>query len=283
MKMKKTILVIGLIVIMLGTGILGGCYRLSEDNGNLTTTTFDFTDFTAIEIENHFELEITYAETYSITISGAEKVLDRLEVNKSGDTLKVGLNDRVLFWFWNSSPKAVITLPDLRRLDVSGASHGFVSGFKSAHDFAMELSGASNLDIDMETADFRAKISGASDADFTLIAGNFAAEASGASTLNGNVDAAGTDIELSGASHARLTGSGGDLKLYASGASNAKLSGYPVNNADVNLSGASHADIEVSGKLDLTLSGASNLDYYGEPSLGKTEISGASDLNHKTQ
>ncbi len=281
--MKKTILVIGLIAIMLSVGLIGGCYRGSEANGKVTTKTFDYKDFTAIEVENNFDLEITYAETFSITVSGSDRSMDHLEVSKSGDVLKVGKKGWGWSWFWESTPKAVITLPDLHRLDVSGASWGEVRGFKSGNNFALRLSGASTINLDMETGDFEARVSGASDLDINMKAGTLDTEISGASKLTGNIDTGNSRIELSGASDVRLTGSGSDLRLECSGASGAKLIGYPVTNADVNLSGASDADIDVSGNLDVTVSGASTLNYYGSPDLGRTDITGASDLNHKTR
>jgi hypothetical protein len=281
MKMKKLLLVIGLIVIMLGTGLLGGCYRGSDDNGKTSTKTFDYKDFTAIEVENDFEVEITYAETYSISISGTGRAMDRLDVSKSGDTLKIGTSGWQWFWFWHSSPKAVITLPDLRRLDLSGASSGTVSGFKTSKDFNLDLSGAGSLDVDMETGDFNADVSGASDLNLDLKAVSFSGQASGASNIKGSLETGRTEIRLTGASDSRLKGSGSDLVMHCSGASGAKLADFTVATAEVTLSGASGADIDATDKLDVDISGASTLNYYGNPVLGKTEISGASDLNHK--
>lgn len=280
--MKKLVLLTSLVIIILSAGLFGGCYRGTEANGKVETRTFDYSDFTAIEVEDAFDVEITYAETYSITVSGAERVMDRLEVSKTGDTLKIELGGWEWFWFWNSSPKAVITLPDLRRLDMGGASEGFVRGFNSTNDFALEVNGASNLEIDMETSGFESKVSGASELDIDLKASSFEIKVSGASTLKGDLETGSTKIELSGASNARLAGSGGDLTLACSGASDANLMNFPVGDADVNLSGASDADVDVSGNLDVTVSGASNLDYYGNPVLGRTDISGSSDINHHT-
>ena len=281
--MKKIIMVIGLIVIMLGAGLLGGCYRGTEDNGKVSSSTFDYKDFSAIEVQNDFDLEITYGESYSINISGSERIMGRIDVTKSGDTLKISQHGWQWFGFWNSSPKAVITLPDLRRLDVSGASSGTVRGFKSDKDFALKLSGASDLDIVMETGDFNTDISGASGLVMNLKSASFDGEASGASNIKGSLETGRTDLRLTGASDAKITGSGDDMHLNASGASGAKLTGFSVTSAVVNLSGASDGDVSVSDKLDLDISGASTLNYYGSPVIGKTEISGASDLNHKTK
>jgi hypothetical protein len=281
-KMKKTILTVGLIIIVLASGLLSGCYRATHDDGSLTTKTFDYTEFTAIEIGDAFRVDISRADAYSITVSGTEREMSRLEVTRTGDTLKIQLKNWQWPWFWHSSPRAVITLPDLRRLSVGGASSGSVSGFRSSNDFSLQLTGASDLNINIETGGFTARVSGASDLKTDVKSSSLDAEISGASNIRGNLTTGDGRMELSGASDVRLSGSGGDLKLICSGASTAKLTDFPVTGADVNLSGASDTDIKVSGRLDLNISGASTLNYYGQPSLGKTEVSGSSDLNHKT-
>jgi hypothetical protein len=283
MKMKKILLVIGLIVVMLGVSLVGGCYRGTDVNGKVNSKTFDYKDFTAIEVQDAFEVEITYGATWSINITGPERTMKRLDVTKSGDTLKVGLEGWEWFGFMNSSPKAVITLPDLRRLDLSGASEGSVSGFKNDKDFSLRLSGASRLDVDMETGDFNADVSGASELKLDVKSVSFDGEASGASGIKGALETGKTDIRLTGASDAKLTGSGSDLRLNCSGASSAKLVDFKVAAAVVNLSGASDVTVDVHDDLDLDISGASTLNYYGNPVIGKTEISGSSDLNHKTK
>jgi hypothetical protein len=59
------------------------------------------------------------------------------------------------------------------------------------------------------------------------------------------------------------------------------LTDFPVNDADINLSGASRATINLDGKLDAELSGASNLEYIGDPTMGDINIAGASTINKK--
>jgi hypothetical protein len=66
--------------------------------------------------------------------------------------------------------------------------------------------------------------------------------------------------------------------IDASGASRLKLAGFRINNANIELSGASDADVFVNGTMDVDLSGTSGLDYLGQPSLGRTDISGGSSL-----
>ena len=148
--MKKSILIVCLIIIMT-VGLLLGCTRVSLDaeNGFTTTRNYDFTDFTSIEIGYAFELEVIPADTYSISINASESTFDRIEVTKSGDKLKIGI-DSLLFHSYRS-PRAKITMPEVKGLYISGASEGNVSGFSSSHDFELTLSGASELDTSTKT------------------------------------------------------------------------------------------------------------------------------------
>jgi hypothetical protein len=259
--MKNFLLAIALIAIMVTGVALTGCKKeLLTDRGPIVTKEYDITDFTGIKVGHAFELEVTPSDTYKISITASESVLDRVDVSKKGSVLDIDMN--AWFFSWHRSPKVVITMPSLQKLELSGASNANIQGFKSSNPLDLLITGASSLDIDMET-------------------GDFTAELSGASSFNGYLKTANSDLDLSGASHMKLEGGANDVILKASGASDVKLKDFPVTNADIDFSGASHGELDVSGRLDVELSGASSLDYYGNPTLGKIDISGASDIENK--
>jgi hypothetical protein len=256
--MKRTTLSIVLVLVVIIAVLSGGCIRkdISEEAGNTATREFDYTGFTRIEVGHAFKVDISRSDNYSISVTINENRADSLKVSKTGDTLKIGFKEPFLnIRSAHNRPQVTITLPYLRGLDISGAVEANVKGFKSSVAFTLDVSGASNLDIDMEAGDFKANISGASGA-------------------NGYLKARSTDIKLSGASHITIPGSGGDIIINASGASQAYLENYPVFNADIVLSGASISILNASGKLNADLSGASRLEYTGNPTLGRIDISG---------
>jgi len=78
-----------------------------------------------------------------------------------------------------------------------------------------------------------------------------------------------------------LDGSANDMVASVSGASRLNLDDFTVNNADVSFSGASSGTINLDGRLDADLSGASRLSYIGEPTMGTINTSGASTLSKK--
>jgi hypothetical protein len=260
--MKKLVISISLIALLFTLPLMTGCTRvdLSEKNGPLTTRAYDFTGFSGIDVSSAMKLELVYGPSYNVTITAGENLLKKIHVNVSGDTLKVGIDGWSVNWWWGqSTPVISVTMPKLNFLSLSGATSGTVTGFNSSDNLRTEISGASKLDVDIKTGSFYSNISGASN-------------------LNGRLTASATDLTLSGASGIDLTGFGGNIQLQGSGACSISFPYYVVDNADVNLSGASSARMDVRGKLDIILTGASTLKYAGYPTLGRTEISGASSL-----
>ena len=154
-------------------------------------------------------------------------------------------------------------MPKLYSLDSSGATHGAVSRFSSTDGLDIKVSGASSVKL------------------LAISAGDVSFKVSGASTVSGDIKAGDMDISISGASTVQLEGKARDVELEASGASHLNLAGLTVNNANAKLSGASDGTVNLNGRLEIELSGASKLEYIGEPFLREMDITGASTLKRK--
>jgi len=259
--MKKVILAV-LVAVVLSSLSLASCIGGTvTGSGNLKTETFNFTDFTKVEAESGFQVELTKSSTFSVEITADNNVLEYIEVDKSGDTLRIRPKRNRIYR--SATLRANITMPDLRSLDLSGATRGTVSGFSSTENLDIDVSGASSVELtDVSTGDVKFDISGAS-------------------KVTGDITAGDADFDISGASTLQLEGSAKDIIVEAGGASRVKLSGFTVNNANINLSGASSGTVNLDGRLDADLSGASKLSYIGEPTMGTINTSGASTLSKK--
>jgi hypothetical protein len=259
--MKRNICIVGLAILLISVVLLAGCGAVvTSTAGPANTKDYNFTDFNSIEIGYAFEMEVARADTYSVTINANERDFEHIKVSQTGDKLEIGA-DR-LFFRLGRAPRVIITMPELRELSMSGASEGRVMGFKSPVDFDLSLSGASELDMDMET-------------------GAFDCEISGPSEVRGTLTAANSHIELSGASQIELMGSGGNVRIELSGACQADLEDFAVNDANIRFTGASSGSLEINGRLDVSLTGASELRYSGNPILGDLEITGGSSLERR--
>jgi hypothetical protein len=112
-------------------------------------------------------------------------------------------------------------------------------------------------------------------------AGKTTAEISGASRVTGQIVAENTDIIVSGASRCELSGSAADVTYDVSGASQVINRDFQIKNADATVSGASKAAINPSGTLSVDMTGASTLEYYGNPTLKTVNVTGSSKLIHQ--
>ncbi len=242
--MKKAIIIAAAVVavsVIVTVLVLEGLPGRLVGSGNLETEEYAFTDFNAVEISSAFEFEIEQSNSYSIEVTADDNVMEYVRVSQDGQTLKIGL--RTATWFGPVTLKASVTMPELGGLEVSGASRGTVSGFSSTEDLAIKVSGASRVTGDITVGD--------------------------------------VDFDISGASSVELDGSANDITADVSGASSLKLDDFTVSNANVDLSGASSGTINLDGRLDADLSGASRLRYIGEPTMGTIDTSGASTISQK--
>ena len=291
-----------------------------EGSGNLETRQYEFSDFTRVDIGNAFDYEIKYSEDYDISITADDNLFEYILVTREGETLKIGL--KPFTHLWGTTVKADISMPWLYGLDASGATKGTVTGFTSDKNFDLSVSGASRLTLaDISTGDVSADIGGASRVDGELNSGDASFDISGASRvelegsagdteidasgasqielvqftvkdadislsgssdIRGSLEALNIRIDASGASGADLEGPAKDIIITASGASRLGMGSVPARNASISLSGASRAEVNLTGRLDVDLSGGSDLEYTGEPTLGNIEVSGGASVERKS-
>jgi len=259
-------------VLLLATFLFSGCQTIlvskngETETGETETRQYDFSEFTRMDISSAFSYEIKQSDTYSVSITANNNLFDDIKVVKEGQTLIVGREIPEVPWaIFNTDPglKAVITMPLLQSLDSSGATDGIVADFNSTENLDVTASGASTVEL------------------VKIAAGDVIFEVSGAGKVTGDIEAKNMELEVSGASTVQLKGSAGSIAADVSGASHLKLEDLKVENADVVLSGASNGTINLNGRLDADLSGASTLEYIGDPALGIMDITRASTLKKK--
>ncbi len=219
--------------------MVGDAGRVVTGSGNLVTLEQTNQNFSRVEFSHAFQADITQGESYSVVITIDDNLEQYLQISQTGDTLKVGFQPGLLS-LRNTTMRARITMPELTGVVGSGATQIRIDGFESGQDLRVNVSGASSL--------------------------------------RGNIDAGNLNAEVSGASRLELTGQGQDGRINVSGASQANLANFRMQNVDVQVSGASRAEVNASGRLDADASGASMVLYSGDPTMGRIQTSGASNV-----
>ena len=294
----KKLIILGTIITF-AAALLTGCSAVfhTTGTGQIIDKTYDFKDFTNIELSSSYQYDFRQADTYSVVISAPQSTLDRVDIRQSGNTLVVSMR---YIPFSSSNARITITLPQLNKLTVSGSCDGSATGFSSNNDLEIGVSGSSRLDADFKAAktginvssssnatgkltaaDTEIKVHNSSNLNMTMQTGNTTMEVSGSSTVRGSLDALDSAFTINNSSRCELTGSACNSTILATGSSNMISPGLILKSADVTLESSSHAGIFTNGAMSIDISGSSTLDYYGNPSIGKTNVNSSSRLNHK--
>lgn len=209
---------------------------------NFTTETRSVGDFSKIKVSSAFHVDVTYSKEESVTVEAPSNLHKYIELDVTSGTLNIEFASNTNISSYRSV-KIHIKTSKLNVFMISGAS-------------AITLNNSLN--------------------DQT-----FGIESSGAASFSGDVDVEKADIELSGAATIDLSGTATTADLDLSGASQLNDYDFNVDNLNVDLSGASSATITSLKSINGEVSGASSLNYKGDPSVKRLSTSGAASIRQR--
>ena len=223
--------------------------------------------FTAISVSSAIYLYLTQSNKNEVAVSATnDEIRDHIITEVVGGTLIIRLGDKGTWFSWrklgNYKTKAYVSIKDIDALTASGAS--------TVH-----------LINTIESPKMRIKLSGASDFKGNIKAGVLMYQLTGASDYKGQITANSIDIDGSGASSIELIGNVDDLAIEVSGASSAKLYNLTAKGAILHASGASNIGVTVTEILRANSSGASDINYKGNPNVKQSSTSGASNIRRR--
>jgi hypothetical protein len=143
------------------------------------------------------------------------------------------------------------------------------------------LCGSGELVINIGVKDLeKIKTSGAVDinSDGKIVTKDLSFELNGASQVNMELDAANVTTEGSGAAEIHLKGQASSSKISLSGSGKIYAFDFVVGSYDIETTGASHCEINVLHDLNVNTTGASDIQYKGNPSNVNSHKTGASTL-----
>ena len=200
-----------------------------------TTQTREVSSFNKIDASGAPTIIYRQSDTLSLSVEGNTEALNNIETRVSDNTLFIKSTGKV------SGPyKIRISGNTLNNISVSGATNFKTNGALRTDSMVIESSGASNVNMELNTKAVKAIVSGASD----------------------------------------VTLSGSNSNLYAdiSGASNFKAYKLLSSKVDVTSSGASTAKVYAAEKLHANATGASTVKFKGEPKEVSAEGSSSSQI-----
>ncbi len=190
---------------------LGG----TKGSGQMASEVRDLSEFTSVDVGGVFQVEITAQRDFSVEVEADDNLLPLIKTEVVDGTLRIETTDKLK----SSNPFRIrISVPDIERLDVSGAAKLNLKDLKNSR-LTLDSSGASSIALTGETSQLSIDISGSTKVDAEGLSSQKASvKASGASYASVNVS---DDIyaDASGASTIKYAGSPANVREETSGAS----------------------------------------------------------------
>jgi hypothetical protein len=242
--MNKNIISIVLIIMISITTVFSGCGRVGSvvnGSGNIVEKKIQAADFSDVDIAGPFTVEIIQSPTYDVALSTDENLLNRVLVSIDKGTLKFSI--QAPGSFFPTGLQVKIGLPAIKNIVLTESVKASLSGFSQID----------NLILIMKNN----------------------------SSLNGYLEVNNTDFNISGRSSVSLKGKANRLQLDCLEESRVDLTDFVLSSANVRVTGASEAILNVNGRFDVLMEGASKIYYLGNPIFSNTSISGGSTMSRK--
>ena len=198
-------------------------------SGKMITEMRDISDFNELTLEYPAQVMITQGESVSVKIEAEDNILPGLQTRVS--------NNRLEIFYKADDGKYVRPTKNVRIMVVVKNLN-----FSSSGDLTINRLATDSLDISL----------------------------SGAGELKVNdITAQRFNVELSGAGSITADGKVEEFRLNISGFGSFSGNNLQTQIADVDLNGTGGATIWVEKQLDVTISGAGSVNYYGTPYVSK--------------
>lgn len=225
-----------------------GGVNLDRSAGNATpgtgsgdARTFAVADFSSVSLRGSDDVEIRTGAAFAVRATGPAAELDKLEISRDGDTLKIGRKSNS-GWSWGDSSergvRVFVTMPRLASASVAGSG---------------------DLRVDRVDGDFDGSIAGAGNMMVSAIRGGTAKlsiAGSGDLTVAGEVQQLDGSIAGSGDIDARnLRAAGASVSIAGSGNVRAQVNG----SASVSIVGSGDADLGPNARCTINKMGSGDV------------------------
>lgn len=232
----KNLLFVVLIISIASSGCRDMFGKRIRGNGNKSTETRNLSGFQKIDVSGAIDVFVKTDSTRSVKVEADQNLLQYIVTDEENGTLYIHEADGVSLRY-HGKIKVYVAAPSFSGFEASGACKiSSENQVKSADKIRIEVSGASNIDLDVNTPY--------------------------------------VDAGASGACTIRLKGETKEFKVHGSGSTDIKCFDLLTETTHVDISGAGDAEVSASVKLDVGVSGAGSVKYKGSPSVSQN-ISGA--------
>lgn len=215
---------------------INSCVNSIDGNGNVINENREVTSFNKIDISGGYEVVMNQGDKEQLEIEIDENLLEYIKTEVKNNTLFISSEES---FGRTEALKLYITVVNIEDLEVSGAIELTNKGTYIGKELDIDVSGAADINLDLELERLT--------------------------------------MDLSGASETTLKGSADDFEIELSGAGELDAEKFKTQHTVLDISGAGEAIVFVKETLDVEISGAGSVRYKGNPTI-KKDISGAGSI-----
>jgi hypothetical protein len=230
----------------------GHSSRHIEGSGNETTVTRDVTGFDRIESSIGADIDITIGDSYKVTLTCDDNLVDLITTKVRGRTLEVDAHDS---FSTRRNARLEIVLPKLTRLSIDGSGKISINKL-SGDEFTLSIGGSADVTSDGSVRDLKIDVAGSGSATFTALACDH------------------VDVELAGSGEISLAGISKELSIEIPGSGDLDSRDLKCEDVIADISGSGHVDVFASETLEGSVSGSGDIRYWGNPQDVSRSISG---------
>ncbi len=143
-------------------------------------------NFDRIDVGGPFILTVEQSDRYRVVVEGENNDADEVDLDVEGDELTVQYKNRNFPEMLRNRDKIriYVTMPDLKGLNLAGATKATVKGFDNQDDVEIQLAGAVEADVELNAERVNLNLNGASQLTLRGQANRFDAEITSASKLH---------------------------------------------------------------------------------------------------
>lgn len=193
-------------------------------SGSGTTRTYAVSDFSALSLRGSDDVDVRVGTGFSVRAEGPSKELDKLKIERVGDTLRIGRKNRSGFDWGGSSENVTVyvTMPRIVGTTIAGSGNMTVDRVEGQR-FTIDAAGSGNLNVAM-LAVREAKVS------------------------------------MAGSGDVALKGSADRLTVDIAGSGDVDAAGVKAAGAAVNVLGSGSVRAEVNGQASVSMMGSGDVD-----------------------
>lgn len=197
-------------------------------NGNITSANREIGAFNDLELSGSYHVYISQGSQPSLKIETDENLMPYIITEVHGNKLEIKSKEHVSI---NPSKEVdvYLTVAQLKKMGVSGSSKIETKNTLSGDDLRIDISGSSDLDLDLK--------------------------------VNSLV------THMSGASKVKLSGSANSAEYNTSGSSNVKADDMVSDDTQINVSGSGKLNVYAQKNLNVNISGMGDVTYKGHPAV----------------